>query len=32
MNSALGPLPSIEFAEQHSLVPELDRLLKTLTA
>jgi methyl-accepting chemotaxis protein len=32
MGSALGLLPSIEFAQQNTLVPELDRLFKTLTA
>jgi methyl-accepting chemotaxis protein len=31
MGSALGLLPSIEFAQQNTLVPELDRLFKTLT-
>ena len=30
MTSALATLPSIEFAEQKTLVPELDRLFKTL--
>ena len=32
MGSALGLLPSIEFAQQDVLVPKLDRLFKTLTA
>jgi methyl-accepting chemotaxis protein len=32
MSNALALLPSIEFAQQQSLVPELDRLFKTLTA
>jgi methyl-accepting chemotaxis protein len=32
MANALILLPSIEFAEQNSLVPELDRLFKLLTA
>jgi methyl-accepting chemotaxis protein len=32
MSAALGQLPTIDFAEQKSLVPELDRLFKTLTA
>jgi len=32
MASALGTLPSIEFAEQKALVPEFDRLFKILTA
>ena len=32
MASALGTLPTIEFAEQKTLVPELDRLFKALTA
>jgi methyl-accepting chemotaxis protein len=31
MASALGLLPSIEFTQQTTLVPELDRLFKTLT-
>src|SRR3954454_17220109 len=31
MSSALEVLPSIEFAQQTTLVPELDRLFKTLT-
>jgi methyl-accepting chemotaxis protein len=31
MNNALGLLPTIEFAQQKTLVPELDRLFKTLT-
>jgi methyl-accepting chemotaxis protein len=31
MANALGLLPSIEFAQQNTLVPELDRLFKTLT-
>jgi hypothetical protein len=31
MSNALGLLPSIEFAQQTTLVPELDRLFKTLT-
>jgi methyl-accepting chemotaxis protein len=30
--NALALLPSIEFAQQNALVPELDRLFKTLTA
>ena len=30
--NALALLPSIEFAQQSTLVPELDRLFKTLTA
>jgi len=30
MSNALGLLPSIEFAQQTTLVPELDRLFKTL--
>jgi methyl-accepting chemotaxis protein len=32
MANALGLLPSIEFAQQTMLVPELDRLFKRLTA
>src|SRR3982074_3425039 len=32
MANALALLPSIEFAQQQTLVPELDRLFKTLTA
>jgi methyl-accepting chemotaxis protein len=32
MGNALALLPSIEFAQQNTLVPELDRLFKTLTA
>ncbi len=32
MSNALVLLPSIEFAQQSTLVPELDRLFKTLTA
>ncbi len=32
MASALGTLPSIEFAEHKTLVPEFDRLFKALTA
>jgi methyl-accepting chemotaxis protein len=32
MGNALALLPSIEFAQQQTLVPELDRLFKTLTA
>src|SRR4051794_21592554 len=32
MNNALGLLGSIEFAQQTTLVPEFDRVLKTLTA
>jgi methyl-accepting chemotaxis protein len=32
MANALALLPSIEFAQQNTLVPELDRLFKTLTA
>src|ERR1700736_5279109 len=32
MGNALGILPSIEFAQQNTLVPELDRLFKLLTA
>jgi methyl-accepting chemotaxis protein len=32
MSNALALLPSIEFAQQSTLVPELDRLFKTLTA
>jgi methyl-accepting chemotaxis protein len=32
MASALALLPSVEFAQQNMLVPELDRLFKTLTA
>lgn len=32
MGNALGLLPSIEFAQQNTLVPQLDRLFKTLTA
>jgi methyl-accepting chemotaxis protein len=32
MGSALGLLPSIEFAQQNTLVPKLDSLFKTLTA
>jgi methyl-accepting chemotaxis protein len=32
MANALGILPSIEFAQQNALVPELDRLFKLLTA
>src|ERR1700692_1305554 len=32
MASALALLPSVEFAQQNTLVPELDRLFKTLTA
>jgi hypothetical protein len=32
MTNALALLPSIEFAQQQTLVPELDRLFKTLTA
>jgi len=31
MSKALGLLPTIEFAQQKTLVPELDRLFKTLT-
>jgi methyl-accepting chemotaxis protein len=31
MASALGQLASVEFAQQNTLVPELDRLFKTLT-
>jgi len=32
MRDALALLPSIEFAQQQTLIPELDRLFKTLTA
>ena len=32
MGNALALLPTIEFAQQKTLVPELDRLFKTLTA
>jgi hypothetical protein len=32
VSAALGLLPSIDFADQKTLVPELDRLFKTLTA
>jgi len=32
MRNALALLPSIEFAQQQTLIPELDRLFKTLTA
>jgi HAMP domain-containing protein len=32
MNNALGLLGKIDFAQQQMLVPEFDRLLKTLTA
>ena len=32
MSNALGQLASIEFAQQQTLVPELDRLFKLLTA
>src|SRR5258708_2084188 len=32
MSAALGQLPTIDFVDQKTLVPELDRLLKTLTA
>jgi methyl-accepting chemotaxis protein len=32
MGSALGLLPTIEFAQQRTLVPELDRLFKQLTS
>jgi methyl-accepting chemotaxis protein len=32
MNNALGLLGSIEFAQQATLVPEFDRLYKTMTA
>jgi methyl-accepting chemotaxis protein len=32
MGTALVQLPTIDFAEQKTLVPELDRLFKTLTA
>ncbi len=32
MGSALGMLPTIEFGQQKTLVPELDRLFKALTA
>ena len=32
MNNALGLLGGIEFAQQTTLVPEFDRVLKTLTA
>src|SRR6476661_6839764 len=32
MNNALGLLGSIEFAQQATLVPEFDRLFKTMTA
>jgi methyl-accepting chemotaxis protein len=32
MGNALALLPSIEFAQQQTLVPELDRLFKTLAA
>jgi methyl-accepting chemotaxis protein len=32
MGNALGQLASIEFAQQQTLVPELDRLFKLLTA
>src|ERR1700704_1863874 len=32
MAAALGQLPTLDFAEQKTLVPELDRLFKTLTA
>jgi methyl-accepting chemotaxis protein len=32
MGNALALLPSIEFAQQNTLVPELDRLFKLLTA
>src|ERR1700737_1827984 len=32
MSNALALLPSIEFAQQQTLVPELDRLFKKLTA
>src|ERR1700724_4416891 len=31
MGTALGQLASVEFAQQQTLVPELDRLFKTLT-
>jgi methyl-accepting chemotaxis protein len=31
MGAALGQLASVEFAQQQTLVPELDRLFKTLT-
>jgi methyl-accepting chemotaxis protein len=31
LSAALGLLPSIEFAQRQTLVPELDRLFKTLT-
>src|SRR5260370_800812 len=32
MSNALALLPSVEFPQQQTLVPELDRLFKTLTA
>ena len=32
MRNALALLPSIEFAQQQTLIPELDRLFNTLTA
>jgi methyl-accepting chemotaxis protein len=32
MNSALAQLPTVDFVDQKTLVPELDRLFKTLTA
>src|SRR5882757_7248653 len=32
MAAALGQLPTLDFAEQKTLVPELDRLFKTLAA
>src|ERR1700741_3607592 len=32
MRNALELLPTIEFAQQKTLVPELDRLFKTVTA
>jgi len=32
MGNALALLPAIEFAQQQTLVPELDRLIKTLAA
>src|SRR5579872_3174543 len=31
LSTALGLLPSIEFAQRQALEPELDRLIKTLT-
>src|SRR5258708_8462430 len=32
MSNALALLPSVEFPQQQTLVPQLDRLFKTLTA